>query len=68
MGSDHAGISAAVKTEKTPVSSGLCDGTGVEGSYTCYLKTADGVINVAGDDLKPVVDFSNELAKTLGAS
>lgn len=68
LDSDYASISTAVKTEKTPVAAGLCGGTGVEDSYTCYLKTADGVINVAGDDLDDVVDFSNELAKALGSS
>lgn len=69
-GSDYAGISTAVTSSKTKVGTGICGSTSVASNLTCYLKTADGVLNLSGDagdtPLVALVDFADQLTTTLG--
>lgn len=71
-GSDYDGISTNVTNSRTNVGSGVCGSTSVETNLTCYLKTADGVINASADagdtPLVALVDFADQLTKTLGTS
>lgn len=71
-GSDYNGISASVTNSKTKVGSGICGSTSVASNLLCYLKTADGVLNLSSDagdtPLVALVDFADQLTRTLGTS
>ncbi|MET3806858.1 hypothetical protein ABIB25_003878 [Nakamurella sp. UYEF19] len=71
-GADYDGVSANVTNSKTKVGSGICGSTTEASNLTCYLKTADGVINLSSDasdtPLVALVDFADQLTKTLGTS
>jgi hypothetical protein len=71
-GSDYAGVAASVTNSKTRVGSGICGSTSVAANLTCYLKTADGVLNLSSDandtPLVALVDFADQLTHTLGTT
>ncbi|MBM9478004.1 hypothetical protein JL107_16265 [Nakamurella flavida] len=71
-GSDYDGIATNVTNSRTVVGAGVCGSTSVETNLTCYLKTADGVINISADGsttpLVALVDFADQLTTTLGTS
>lgn len=71
-GSDYAGISTTVTHSRTKVGTGVCGSTESASNLTCYLKTADGVLNVSSDandtPLVALVDFVDQLTTILGKS
>lgn len=71
-GSDYDGISSNVTNSRTNVGSGVCGSTSDATNLTCYLETADGVINASADagdtPLVALVDFADQLTTTLGTS
>ncbi len=71
-GSDYDGIASNVTNSRTNVGAGVCGSTSVETNLTCYLKTADGVINASADGgdtpLVALVDFADQLTTALGTS
>ncbi len=71
-GSDYNGMQDYVKHSRTKVGSGVCGTTELAASLVCYLKTADGVLSLAADanetPLVALVDFADQLTKTLGTS
>lgn len=71
-GADYTGIQGNVEGRRTKVGSGVCGWTHDPENQLCYLKTADGVINLnaEGTDtpLVALVDFADQLTKTLGTT
>lgn len=69
-GSDYDSISTNVTNSRTTVGAGVCGSTSSASNLTCYLKTADGVLNASADasdtPLVALVDFADQLTKTLG--
>ncbi|MET0865429.1 MAG: hypothetical protein ABWZ98_13945 [Nakamurella sp.] len=71
-GSDFDGVVTNITVDKTDAGTGSCGATSSPTNLTCYLKTADGVLNLSADSgdtpLPDLVSFANQLASTLGVS
>ncbi|GAB3580812.1 hypothetical protein GCM10027579_07990 [Calidifontibacter terrae] len=71
-GGKYEGDVANIVHQKTKAGTGYCGTTTEASNLTCYLKTADGVLNVSADagdtKLAELVGFSNDLTKMLGTS
>lgn len=71
-GSSFDGVASNVSEQQTATSAGICGSTSVASNLTCYLRTADGVLNLSADagdtPLPQLVGFADELTTTLGTS
>ncbi|TKV58379.1 hypothetical protein FDO65_12465 [Nakamurella flava] len=71
-GSSFNGVAANVSEQQTSTAAGICGSTSVASNLTCYLRTADGVLNLSADagdtPLPQLVNFADELTSTLGTT
>lgn len=69
-GASFDGVVTSITTDKTDVGTGSCGAASSPANLTCYLATADGVINVSADagdtPLPDLVAFADTLTTTLG--
>lgn len=71
-GSSFDGVATNVSAQQTATSAGICGSTSVATNLTCYLRTADGVLNLSADagdtPLPQLVGFAEELTTALGTN
>lgn len=71
-GSSYDGVASNVTQQKTKAGTGVCGSTSVASNLACYVKAADGVLNVNSDasdtPLPALSAFVNEFTKVLGTS
>lgn len=71
-GSDYNAIVKNITRKRTKAGTGYCGSTSSPTNLTCYLKAADGVINVSADStgvtLPQLVSFANGFTAALGTS
>lgn len=71
-GASYDDIVTNVTQQKSKAGTGLCGSPDSPTNLTCYLKTADGVLNLSADPgntpLPDLVAFANELTQALGTS
>jgi hypothetical protein len=71
-GSSYEGVVTSITADATPAGTGSCGSASSATNLTCYLKTADGVLNISADagdtPLPDLVAFADTLTTTLGTS
>ncbi|GGM08292.1 hypothetical protein [Nakamurella endophytica] len=71
-GAKYAGLATNVTRSVTKAGTGVCGSTSEPSNLTCYLATADGVLNLSADagdtPLPALVSFAGALTARLGTA